>query len=74
MTLEEAKEVLRQDINFYDAVDEMAIDTVLKALEDSIPKDEVRKKIDELELLKKVLPIRTEIPRFIGYLKELLGE
>jgi hypothetical protein len=47
---------------------------IKKALEDSLPKEKVRKKIEELELLKKALPIRTEIPRFIDYLKELLGE
>lgn len=39
-----------------------------------IPKEKIREKIKELELLKNALPIRTEIPRFIGFLQELLGE
>jgi hypothetical protein len=50
MELSEAKEILKQDWTVYDWVDEEdieAIDTVLKALDNSISKDEVRKKIEE---------------------------
>lgn len=50
------------------------IDDLKSKLDNSISKDKVQKKIEELELLKKALPIRTEIPRYINYLQELLGE
>lgn len=40
-----------------------------------VKKDKIKNKIEQLELFKKALPIRgTEIERFIGELKELLGE
>jgi len=83
MELSEAKEILKEwseynkehkdEIRKADTI--IAVqETILKALDNSISKDEVRKKIEELELLKKALPIRTEIPRFIDYLQELLGD
>lgn len=77
MELTEAIKILQEiwrNTKFEDSRKRIAIETVLTYVRDSISKDKVKKKIDELELLKKALPIRTEIPRFIDYLKELLGE
>ena len=81
MELSEAMEILNETMKKLYEDDERtnygrdALKTAINYIEnESIPKEKIKEKIKELELLKNALPIRTEIPRFIGFLQELLGE
>lgn len=95
MTLEEAKKILKDEEYLNCLSDRMpigevtqfekAIDTVLKALEDSIPKDKVREKIEQLtendnlvvnekwDSVDVVCAKREEMAQ-VDILQELLGE
>jgi len=86
MTIEEAKQRLTYINRAYDygdiysRDDLVAIDTVLKALHNSISKEEVRKKIEQLEFLRddaiedNFLGDARNLKERIDILQELLGE
>ena len=84
MELSEAKEILEDRDMLIDTLFETynqstvkpfdkAIDTVLKALDNSISKDEVRKKIEEIEHKPHWAECGDDYENEIKLLKELLG-
>lgn len=84
MELSEAKKVLKEEIwrctKFEDSRKRIAIEIILKALDNSISKDEVRRKIEILDYLQEdaIEENALEDARILGYkikiLQELLGE
>lgn len=85
MELSEAKEILketikmfREDLRYNIAL--TALDTVLKALDNSIPKEKIEKKIETLEFLRddaiedNHLADARNLKERIEVLQELLGE